>query len=243
MDFIDFHSGFQRDVVGISAPKDEINELMNLFASLKDNGALYKAFVLANSPRCLIYRNTSIRVNDIYDLPVMNQSSKNMYTLTKIDNLIIRDINSTIQDSISNPNSAKAYKSISSKNLLIHLVNYSELFCYSLNSIYQKHENRFHAVDAGTLHNNNFLYVAFRYDDKPDFTFSEESEELPIASEEKLQELLTLDKGYAKFSRILKIYKKDYVCFIKPNQLRYWLDSVALRDADWVLDDLVKNGH
>ena len=37
--------------------------------------------------------------------------------------------------------------------------------------------------------------------------------------------------------RVLKLYEKNKVYFIKPKALRYWLRSTAIKDADEVFSD------
>ena len=46
-----------------------------------------------------------------------------------------------------------------------------------------------------------------------------------------------------KLNRIIKLYEKNKVYLIKPKALRYWLQSIALRDADEVFSDLLKAGY
>ena len=38
----------------------------------------------------------------------------------------------------------------------------------------------------------------------------------------------------------MKIYGTDTLIFIKPKQMKYWLKSIALRDADEVFADYIK---
>ncbi|MBI5324403.1 MAG: hypothetical protein HZB41_03860 [Ignavibacteriae bacterium] len=46
-----------------------------------------------------------------------------------------------------------------------------------------------------------------------------------------------------KFIRTIRIHDGDFIYIIKPNQLRYWLRSVAIRDADETFDYLIKNNR
>ena len=39
---------------------------------------------------------------------------------------------------------------------------------------------------------------------------------------------------------MLKFYGKNTITLIKPKNLRYWLKSIALRDADDVFDEMIK---
>jgi hypothetical protein len=44
-------------------------------------------------------------------------------------------------------------------------------------------------------------------------------------------------------TRIIRLYpQKDTIVFIKPNQYRYWLISIAYRDADKCISDFADAG-
>ena len=45
-----------------------------------------------------------------------------------------------------------------------------------------------------------------------------------------------------RINRILRLYDDNAIYMIKPNQLRYWLKSVAIIDADETFCYLSKNG-
>jgi hypothetical protein len=42
---------------------------------------------------------------------------------------------------------------------------------------------------------------------------------------------------------VVKIYDGDLIYLIKPKELRYWLQSIALRDADESIVDLYNAGY
>ena len=54
-----------------------------------------------------------------------------------------------------------------------------------------------------------------------------------------------LGESYS-INRIMKFYTHnngdDIIYFIKPKMLRFWLKSIALRDADEVINDLIESG-
>jgi hypothetical protein len=59
----------------------------------------------------------------------------------------------------------------------------------------------------------------------------------------KLDRLLHEQKGTTlHVTRIARIYDGNFVFLLKPDRLRYWLRSVALRDADETLSDLRAQG-
>lgn len=60
---------------------------------------------------------------------------------------------------------------------------------------------------------------------------------------EKLNALLLDRQGPSlTMTRIARIYDSSFVFLLKPAPLRYWLRSVALRDADETLADLRMQG-
>ena len=61
--------------------------------------------------------------------------------------------------------------------------------------------------------------------------------------EDKLDALLHEQQGTSlHVTRIARIYDSRFVFLVKPDRLRYWLRSVALRDADETLADLRSQG-
>ena len=59
----------------------------------------------------------------------------------------------------------------------------------------------------------------------------------------KLDGLLREERGAElTVTRIARIYDGSFIFLLKPDRLRFWLRSVALRDADDVLADLRAQG-
>lgn len=60
----------------------------------------------------------------------------------------------------------------------------------------------------------------------------------------KVDGLLREQRGTTlSITRIARIYDERFVFLLKPDRLRYWLRSVALRDADETLSDLRQQGY
>jgi hypothetical protein len=47
----------------------------------------------------------------------------------------------------------------------------------------------------------------------------------------------------SRIVRMLRVYENNTIYLIKPKQTRYWLRSVAIRDADDTFADLVAQGY
>jgi hypothetical protein len=60
---------------------------------------------------------------------------------------------------------------------------------------------------------------------------------------EKLRVLLLEQQGSSlQITRIARIYDGNFIFLIKPDRMRFWLRSIALRDADETLADLRAQG-
>jgi hypothetical protein len=55
--------------------------------------------------------------------------------------------------------------------------------------------------------------------------------------------LVRQQNGGLTLHRISRVFDGPFVFLLKPDRLRYWLRSVALRDADETLADLRTQGY
>ena len=58
-----------------------------------------------------------------------------------------------------------------------------------------------------------------------------------------LDSLIDNPQGSILYKRIITLYGRDRVYLIKPKLLKYWLKSIALRDANDVFADLVSSEY
>ena len=115
------------------------------------------------------------------------------------------------------------------------LLQFADIFNQSFNSIYKKDnkEQRLKKLFIG----NDFFALEFCYNNESYETQIVENAELEI--EEIIRNNISRN---AIVNRVLKIYGENTITLIKPKNLRYWLKSIALRDADDVFDDIITNG-
>ena len=116
------------------------------------------------------------------------------------------------------------------------LKDFAYIFNQSFNSIYRKEgkEQQLKKILIG----DDFYSLEFYY--------GSEDQELQIIENADLQIEEIIKNNISKnaiVNRVLKIYSQNSITLIKPKNLRYWLKSIALRDADDVFDDMIKNGY
>ena len=116
------------------------------------------------------------------------------------------------------------------------LKEFGTVICNSLNPIYQKGEKKFKSLPP--IKTLSYTCFPFSYGNAD---FSPE-----ISSKIKdgdLSELMENQDESVHYRRVLRLYKKDIVFLVKPNTLRYWIKSIALRDASEIMNDFIKSGY
>lgn len=223
--FIDKEITYKDQIFGIHAPKNEEDELKELFNFLMNNGKLIRFFITATSSQLLINRATAIYNEDILRIPY----SKNKINFSEIERLLVKDVHN-IQSGALNLDIPTPLK---------ELKLFAKTFCKTLNSIYKKDRcfQLFKIIDAGKYYALHFEYT--------NETLTPKQEEITDLEQYIENVIPTRDNNQQKIhiQRIIKAYGQDSIILAKPKQLRYWLPSIALRDADETFADYIKSRY
>jgi hypothetical protein len=228
-EFSDQYLTFLSDIFAIHAPLNKRDELLNLSQFIRNNGELLRFYILATSSRVKVIKATSLYDEDILNLPF--PENLNDAKLSIAETLLINDsLNYFLSNATEEPlKSETTFEFIKE--------TFSTTFCQTLNSVYQtgiKAFRLFKVLDAGRYFAVHFEYTDLEYE--PTF-------ETKADLEEYIQQIIPTEKVKGKgfhIQRIMKMYGKDCVILAKPKQLRYWLPSIALRDADEAFADYIK---
>jgi methylase of polypeptide subunit release factors len=222
---------FSLNIIGIKAPHSSRDELYSLYDYLSKNMDICRFYIVATSGDLMIKMVTSIYSEDILSIPY--QKNLNDIKLSAAETIILEDIlHYELNSEVPN-----IFEIIASNK---DIMNFSSIFCRTLNSIYQTEEKAFQLfkiLDAGKYYALHFEYSSGNIqatEEKTDDLEQYISKIIP--NREENQESLYIQ-------RILKIYGQDCVLLVKPKQLRYWLPSIALRDADEVFADYIKTRY
>jgi len=223
--FLDEELVFTNQVFGVHGPvgsEDLLNDLVNRLV----DGDLYATLLATTSSRYLVSKATSLLAKDIRQLPYPEDSSD--LNLLEWEKIVAEDVATTFVEFRQKGERAIALRSTDSSDLDVFAAEY----CNVLNSVYDS----FYSLDPIKI--GDYICYPFYYGDKPEIDLSSAAQ-----AEDILKELCRKKQGTRLYvDRIIRLYEKNVVIMVKPNQKRFWLRSVALRDADETLVELMEAG-
>lgn len=222
---------FKHQIVGIHAPWADMNELKEIESYLQKNYPLLKMFILSFSSRAGISHSFStLLMKDFMSLPYPEDSSA--LELSDNEKIIVQDVLQYGLELLKKGERAEASLMYPSPE---QLTSFGNVFCQNLNSIYQSGGNAFRPLVP--IEHIAFICYPFIYGSEIEPSIN------PPDVENSLEVLLRDKRKSVEFQRVVRFYQNDIVYLIKPKMLRYWLKSVALRDATDVMQDLIASGY
>ena len=222
----DYYLTFKAQIVGFSAPPDQLVRIQSAGTWLSETKSPLQAYVAAISTSLFSRRATAICADEILALPY---PEKRTLDLSKNEQILVNDIVDYYRDLVRLGEDSPAMTESGHPAC----VDFARVFVRQVNSIYK--ENPLRALQ-------NFMWPGVIC--QP-FAFGESKVDW-IGVEELKGRLDTLlherQSTNLQVTRIARIYDGSFVFLLKPDRLRYWLQSVALRDADETLSDLRAQG-
>ena len=234
---------FKDKLVGIHAPVSEKELLIKIYNQFKNENysKFCKFWILSTSSESLINLETACKKEDIDSLPFTLSSGK--LEMNKFEEILQMDVLNFYIHLGKSIGVRGAGSVLHHKVNAIQLNNFGDVFCNSLNSIYKKNNKSW---QAGRIYqNSSFVIYEFGFGEdgkiKHGFlSFDDESEIKQLVVDE------LSNKGNI-YKRVVRFYQHvdgfDCIYLIKPLALRYWLKSIALRDADYTFIDLKNEGY
>ena len=223
---------FKDSVIGISAPENNREELLELSKAFENYKDIYKLYITATSNEYLVGRATSILKQDIMNLPY--PEDKEELNLSFVEQILCDDVLDYYTDLLSKGSKSKTNKPANQDQIKL----FSQVFTKSLNSIYAQSNKSFHLKKIYDW--NEYCMTEFNYGENAEFEGIEKGSEI----NEEIKSLVEAKYGESVYLiKIVKIYQKNKVLLLKPKSLRFWLRSIALKDADEVFSDLIKAGY
>lgn len=224
---------YNRDFIGISVPISDENLLMDIYKSFKRKKQKildYRFFITSISSSSLVLTETDINKSEILSVPY--SEDEDMLKLSNTEEIIQSDV-LDYYIHLGKAISGKSDGSVLHRDVRqTELREYGQVFCSELNDIYARDGNAWQIGKVFKMASFTVFQIGFGVEGGLTHEF------IGGELDEKVEELInneTSNRG-ATYRRILRLYDHvngfDSVYFVKPNALRYWLKSIALRDAD-----------
>ena len=243
---------YNRDFIGISVPQKDENTLKDIFNFIRlkktHNQLNYQLYVLAVSSSSLVLTETDINKSEILSVPYSPENEEYL-ELSETEKILQEDVLEYyihLGKAISEKGQGrKLYEKVSQGQL----EEYGKTFCSIVNPMHAEDEMFWQIGDVYETPEKTFIIYQFI------FGVEKENNHFEIKTisihelDKQLHNIIFNDKENvsAVFARITRVYGSqndyDYLFLIKPTATRYWLNSIALRDADDAIWDYYEAGY
>jgi hypothetical protein len=218
---------YTSEFIGIKAKPEEEPELIKFYNWFKDNNGILRACLHLIGGRMLTVMSTATQEGDITNLPYPKDYDFNLSTWEKE---LLDDVNNYMAEYVRVGQDSKLLINTPSKD---DIHNYLQTFLHQMNSLYPKMAN------CRNIQNDDFRLTAFSFYGDMDIL-----QELDNANALDNPSML-IPKEQSEFlrtQRVVRILTGDAIIIVKPNKLRYWIKSTAIRDADDLIKEIFKGG-
>ena len=222
-----YYLTYTQRIVGFAAPKVDASKLRKIAHWLEAFKEPLQAYLAATSPRIFTQKSSALSRADITSLPYDPTGG---FCLTPPEGLIASDIVLFYREMIREGEKARALTDRGAPAL----VAFNEVFVGQINGIYRSNP-------LVALEPQYWPGVVCQ-----PYAFGDGSVSWSGADDlkDKIDKLLREERGGGlEVTRVARIYDSRCIYLLKPDRLRYWLRSIALRDADETLADLVQQGY
>jgi hypothetical protein len=219
---------YRHQIIGIHAPQSERSELRELYNTIRHNHDVYRFSCTLNATHLLVGKATSILKQDMDALPYPEDT--NNLSLSFWEKALCEDVLTYMTEYVRlGQNSELLARAANTDDLR----EYSSMFIRMLRSIY----DNLQASDPVFL--DGLTCQAFYFGERPSLSWITEQ------PQDELRKLIYDDekRGLLRTIRVLRLYSGNLLLIVKPDRLRYWIRSTAIRDADETIVDLRRQGY
>ncbi len=228
---LDKDFAFDINIIGIA--HNNTIELQELYHKLIKNEKINSLKSISSCSQFFFRGKTAIQKQDIdkWVIPLEGDEVK----LSFAEKIVMDDVLDFVYPSWYRGEKAPINQLISKQNTESTLLAFADIFNQSFNSVYKKGENK-QKLKKITISNTSFA-LEFCYGDNIHYEgIVENEEDIDLIIKNNISR-------NAIVNRVLRIYTENTITLIKPKNLRYWLKSIALRDADDVFGDMINAGY
>ena len=217
---------FGHSIVGIHAPPSESDDLKSLFRLIQSRKGLYQFNCLLNGNRAFVQKATAILKHDIDRLPMPVEPGE--LDLAFWEEALKEDVLKYMANFVRLGQKSVLLKRSATD---VEVDAHATLYVRMLGSIYRN------LSAAASVRFNGLIAQPYYFGKKPEVDW------LQKGNDDALQRLIYDNSRDAlRVTRVVRYYENNVIVIVKPDRLRYWIRSTAIRDADDTLTDLRQQG-
>jgi len=218
---------YSQRIVGIHAPSSQIHKLRKLYEFFRRNHDIYRFCCTLHGTQALLGKATAIPKQDIDALPYPENPRE--LSLSFWEEALCKDSLIYMADYIRLGQNSQLLREKAKKS---DIKNYSKMFCQMLGSVY----GNLHASEPVFL--DGLTCQPFYFGEHPEVSW------LGKDAKDELRKLIFYQNHeHLQTVRVFRLYSENAMLIVKPDRLRYWIRSTAIRDADDTLTDLYHQGY
>lgn len=224
--WVDGYLTYRNKVVGICGRDEDLPAIKRIARFLQSERAGLRAFAAAISVRLFTQKATTLSEIDVLSLPYPESGSLD---LSPDERILVDDIVEYYRDLVRLGDDSRALMYPGKPAL----PEFNDVYTRQINAVYKRSKLR--ALEAHSW--PGVICQPFVFGQgKVDWRGAD-------ALKGKVDALLRGKAGGGLgVTRIARIFDGSCIYLLKPNRLRYWLPSIALRDSDETLADLWEQG-
>lgn len=217
---------YKANIVGISAPVSEEKKLRQFYKRFSQHREVLRPLCLLLGSQALLGKSTVPMKRDFDALPwPQNDDGLQMSFWEKA---LCDDVIECVAEYVRRGQNSRLLRDTVSP---AQLGEYSALFVRLLGSVYSN------LRAARAFNFDGLACQAFCFGDVPELRW-------PDDWKPNLRSLVYSRQGESlRTVRVLRFYEANTILIVKPDRLRYWIRSTAIRDADETLADLHEQGY
>jgi len=217
---------YGHQIIGIHAPVKS-SELIKTYDLLRKNNVFYRFMITLHGSCAFTERETAILKEDVNSLPYPEKASE--LELSFWEKVLREDVINYMEEYIRHGQKSKLLTKSASKE---EIALYSEMFIKMLGSVYGN------LKASKPIFLSSLICQPFYFGDSPELEWINKN------AEPELTKLIYYEKhSRLRTVRVVRFYDKNVILIVKPDRLRYWIRSTAIRDADETLVDLYNQGY
>ncbi|MEK6653009.1 MAG: N-6 DNA methylase [Nitrospirota bacterium] len=219
---------YRHQIVGIHAPASQTSELYKLYDNFRRHHIIYRFLCALNSTLSLVGKATSILKHDIDALPYPTDMKGFLFSFW--EEALCDDVLKYMTEYVRRGQNSVLLQRAASFD---ELRAYSDMFLRMLGSIYGN------LKAANPIFLDGLICQPFYFGEQSNISWIEKG------TADDLRKLIYNEERhkYLRTIRVLRFYTENVILIVKPDRLRYWIRSTAIRDADETLVDLHRQGY